>query len=874
MLSPIRLFCQHFLAQETVDALPKTVNHYLDILLAAGYNPGNSVNYHTITPEVRNIHNIFQKLFLGEIQNHDLSKLIEALWCLTNWSIYIGYYSKDTVQAALIKTQHIPITHALCIFSIAQLYYADADYTHVVKHFQEAANLCQQTKEITLQAYALQCLGETLRTMDELDKAENALKTSLNIYMAENIIQGQANVHYGLGVTYLDMGRLQEAEIYLTKALEVYKQIPDLIEQANTMDILAQIHLLYRNPIKAEEFANKALEIAKKTNYAAGKRNALQSLGQIYLRMDRFTDACQALEKALSIFKHQKDLTNQLSVAGNLGEIYIQLDQLSTAETLLEPYSQMDSDTIHSGNVLTTFGWLYTCGDHFDKAECHLNAALQLYQKFKSLWGQANVLTHLGVMYLKSGQFNKAEQVVKSIPNLSMKKWRNVEIRRLWVLGDHYIIKGQFGNAQAMLNSAMVQAKNDNSANLCQQTKEITLQAYALQCLGETLHMMHELDKAENALKTSLKIYMAENITQGQANAHYGLGLIYVDMGQLQEAEIYLTKALEVYKQIPDLIEQANTMGVLAHIHLLYRNPIKAEEFANQALEFAKKANYATGKGIALQMLGQIYLQMDRIMDACQALEKALSIFKHLKDLTNQRLVVGNLGEVYIQLDQLSAAETLLEPYSQMDSNTIYSGHVLTTLGWLYTCGNHLDKAEHHLNAALQLYQKLKDQGGQANVLAHFGIMYLKSGQFDKAEQVVKSIPNLSMDKWRKVEMLRLWALGDLYIIKGQFGNAQAALNSAMVQAKSDNCSYQQGNIICSLGTLHIKRGRVDRAIRAYKRALTFHRAAQWISEQATDLMRLGEVYEMLGRSEEAAAAFKEADELMESVREARQLSE
>ncbi|KAF9470584.1 TPR-like protein [Pholiota conissans] len=549
MLSPIRLYCKHFLAQEIADTLPKTVNHYVDLLIAAGSNRDNSANYHKITPEVRNIHTIFQKLFQAKIQKDDLAELVDALDYLTDWSTYIGYHSKDTIQLALTKTQHIPILHAQCLFSIARLYYWEANYTHAIEHFQEAANLFQQTRKVIFQAEALEYLGNTL-------------------------------------------------------------------------------------------------------------------------------------------------------------------------------------------------------------------------------------------------------------------------------------------------------------------------------CI------MSDYDKAEDALKTSLKLYMAKNNTNGQANVHYSLGLIYLDREQLQEAEIYLTRALEAYKQDPDLIGQANATDDLAKIHIFQGNPIKAEEFANQLLEIAKKANYATGEGHALQKLGQIYLSMDRIMDAHQALEKALFIFKQQKHLTNQLSVVDELGKVYIQLDQLSAAKTLLEPYSQMDSDTINSGSVFTTLGWLHTCGDRLDKAEHHLNAALQHYQKFKDQWGQANVLAHLGIVYLESGRFDKAEQVVKSIPDLSMDKWHDVEMCRLWALGDLYIIKGQFGNAQAALDSAMAWAKGANCSYQQGNIIRSLGILHIKRGHVDRAIRAFKRALTFHRAAQWISEQATDLMRLGEAYEMLGRSEEAAAAFKEADELMESVREARQLSE
>ncbi|KAF9477248.1 TPR-like protein [Pholiota conissans] len=545
MLSPIRLFCQHFLVQEIADALPKTVNHYVDLLLAARYNRENSVNYHKITSEVKNMHTIFQKLFLAKIQEHNLAVLVKALDYLTKWSTYIGYYSKDTIQSALIKTRYIPTLHAQCLFSIAELYYFEDDYTHAIEHFQEAAHLSQLTRETILEAEALCRLGDTLYIMSELDKAEDVLKTSLMLFVTENITGGQAIACFSLGQTHLARHQHQEAEIYLTRALEGFKQISDHIGQANATNSLAQLHISLCNLIKAEEFSNKALEIAKKANYAIGEGNALHELGEIYLGVDRIMNACQVLEKALSIFKHQNSLISQLSV-----------------------------------------------------------------------------------------------------------------------------------------------------------------------------------------------------------------------------------------------------------VHIL--------------------------------------------------------------------------GEVYIQLDQLSAAETLLESYSQTDLGTVYSGHVLTALGWLYTCGDCFDIAEHHLNTALQLFQKLKHWPGKANVLAHLGIIYLKLGQFDKAEQMVKFV--LILGATCDVEMRRLWVLGDLYIIKKQFDDAQTALNSAMANAKKAICTYQQGNIVRSLGIFHIKRGHVDRAIRAFKQALTFHRAAQWVSEQATDFIQLGEAYKMLGRSEEAAAAFKEADELMESVREARKL--
>ncbi|KAF8179424.1 hypothetical protein BJ912DRAFT_1062796 [Pholiota molesta] len=104
--------------------------------------------------------------------------------------------------------------------------------------------------------------------------------------------------------------------------------------------------------------------------------------------------------------------------------------------------------------------------------------------------------------------------------------------------------------------------------------------------------------------------------------------------------------------------------------------------------------------------------------------------------------------------------------------------------------------------------------------------------------------------------MHQLWVLGDLYIVKGDFEDAEASLDAAITQCQNSGFthSYERGNILRSMGTLHVKQSRADLAIDKFKEAREFHRKAQWVSEQATDLKRLGEAYEMLERAEEAGA--------------------
>ncbi|KAF8179419.1 hypothetical protein BJ912DRAFT_1045156 [Pholiota molesta] len=423
--------------------------------------------------------------------------------------------------------------------------------------------------------------------------------------------------------------------------------------------------------------------------------------------------------------------------------------------------------------------------------------------------------------------------------------------RCLMSLGLLYRTEGQYTKAEICFREAAV---------LFKQAKDMDGEADALE---------HSV-----VFQTSLKFYTETGNKLGQAKARVGLGDLYRQQARFTEAEATLSEALEAYQKISNLIGQANVAQSLSYLHFHSGNLVKAEKYATEALNTAKQVNAARGEGNALRTLGNIYLALDRVPEARQALEQSLIISKQQNAPINQLNGIDDLAEVYIRSDQLSVAEALLTAASKVDLDVVQMPDILTRLGRLYICGDRLDKAETHLDDALQHFRRFDEKGGQAKVLGHLGTVYFKTNRLDEAERALNSIPDLGV--WTNYEIDRLWVLGDLYIVKGELEDAEASLDAAMAQCQNSGFtrSYQRGNILRSIGTLHVKRSRADLAIDKFKEAREFHRKAQWVSEQATDLTRLGEAYEMLERAEEAGAAFREVEELMESVREARILKE
>jgi tetratricopeptide (TPR) repeat protein len=438
------------------------------------------------------------------------------------------------------------------------------------------------------------------------------------------------------------------------------------------------------------------------------------------------------------------------------------------------------------------------------------------------------------------------------------------------------------------------------AAALFKEGNSTVFEARALHGVGYTLFNMRQLDKAEVVFNTCLTFYTKANNQKGQAHLRQVLGHVQMDKGQYAEAEANLTNALDAFKQMGDLLGIVQTAQILSNLYEIHGDLAISEKLAAEALVAAKETNNKYEEGRALWRMGRIYLRTNRRTDARQALEQALSIFKLLNNIAYHLAVTTDLGWVYIQSDQLSVAQALLTTSVKVDLETIQIPVVLCTLAHVYIYADRIDKAEPLFDQALLLYQKFGEKVGQADAFAYLGTVYFRSNRLDKAEKTLNLISNLG-PRWHS-EIHRLWALGDLYIAKGQLEEAERFLDEAMVQAKRWISPYRQGNILRSIGTLNIKRGHIDLAIAKFQEALELHRQVQWvyeqatdlkrlgeayemsgrsedaaaafkIYEQATDLKRLGEAYEMSGRSEDAAAAFKMADELMESVREARTLA-
>ncbi|KAF8169374.1 hypothetical protein BJ912DRAFT_1149392 [Pholiota molesta] len=548
MLSPIRLFCLGFLSSDVSLELENVTNYYISILLWASNAADDGECYAQVVSEIQNIHSVFQRVFkVGYSQ--DITRLITATSDLTRWSNYVGYLSQDTIQMALKSSVNFPIPHAGCLMSLGHLYHTEGQNTKAETCFREAAALYKEAKDVDREADALERSATMLFYLRQLNQSKVAFQTSLKLYTKTGNKQGQAHAREGLGNLYRYQGQFMEAQATLSEALEAYQKISNLVGQANVAQILSGLHYNRGNLVKAEKYATDALNTAKQANSARGEGNALRRLGCIYLARDRVPEARQALERALVIFKQQNAPINQLNAIDDLAGVYIRSDQLSAAEALLTSSKKVDLlDVEQIAFILTQLGWLYICGNRLAKAETHLDDALQRFRRFDEKGGQAKVLGHLGTVYFKTNRLDEAERALNSIPDLGT--WTEVEIHRLWLLGDLYIVKGDLEDAQASLNAAMAECKDGREFPFLYQQGNI------LRSMG-TLHVKQSrADLAIDKFKEAREFHRKAQWVSEQATDLKRLGEAYE---MLERAE----DAVEAFREAEELMESVREARTL-----------------------------------------------------------------------------------------------------------------------------------------------------------------------------------------------------------------------------------------------------------------------------------------------------------------------
>ena len=262
-------------------------------------------------------------------------------------------------------------------------------------------------------AKALLNIGFQEMMISEYEKAFSTFNKSLNVYLGIKDPLGVAHAYYNLGVLFLRLGEYDNAMEVQQKSLVIRKQSGDLDAIAACKSQTAYINAQFGLSEQALMDYDECIGIWRQNGNRAGLAGALMSLGGVLTKLSRFAEAKEQLLESLVIRKTLKEVNGWTGSANYLADVYIKEGNMDEAIWLLDEaltFALSQTPIFAPGvcRLRTNIAKVFIEVRDFEKAELHLEKALELALYTKQQYQLHDIYFELSKLYKLSFKYDKA----------------------------------------------------------------------------------------------------------------------------------------------------------------------------------------------------------------------------------------------------------------------------------------------------------------------------------------------------------------------------------------------------------------------------------------------------------------------------------
>ena len=390
-------------------------------------------------------------------------------------------------------------------------------------------------------------------------------------------------------------------------------------------------------------------------------------------------------------------------------------------------------------------------------------AAFSPGQRFELLGEYEATLGVLGRRHEQDEVLGDMAQLAAGRPD----RLGEVERRRAWLLAN----TDRFAEAEQAARRALELAGTGTEA-----------EGGALAALGAVLSWSGKVRQAIPHLRAALEVYMGNPSKEPEARLALGTALSYEEY---DEAEGQLEAALDLCVQTNDQRGQAEALGGLASIQMERGDASAAERSYRQALSLCQDMGYRYGEAVNLVNLANHHYVSGRTGEAVGSYEQALEVFRAIGNARGEAMVRANAASVDHQL-----------------------------------LGDD-DRAAEWAGAALEFFEEIGDERGQAQCLEVLGGIARRRGKLARARRLLESgiyKAEASGRRWVEVQLLRALALLDLDA--GDTRSALARIGEAEETCRQLGLRDVEVSLLATRGLVLAADGNMESALEATAAAM------------------------------------------------------
>jgi CHAT domain-containing protein/tetratricopeptide (TPR) repeat protein len=361
---------------------------------------------------------------------------------------------------------------------------------------------------------------------------------------------------------------------------------------------------------------------------------------------------------------------------------------------------------------------------------------------------------------------------------------------------------------------------------------------------------------------------------RGQGYSLLSIGRSYRALRQIGPALESLSQARERLHEAQDVSGEAFVLNETGATHRNLGDPLRALDSYDDALRLRVAINDRWGQAQLYNNIGLTYSNMGSQLKAIENLERASSIWH---GMGGQRLVemkaVGNTAKAYVEMGDPDAAleryRAVLSYCDTEDPTSPLKPLALNGIGLVYDTWADSEQARDSYQQALELFRKVKDQKGEADVLDNLGMVHAFLGDATQA-----------LDYFREALVIRQrltepkgWAmtLSNIGYAETLLGDNQEAfkhLELALPLSEQARDRRFQAYTLGRTGMAYIATGDPRKALEVCERALAIQSAPDFQDPrgQAITLNQIGEALTLLGEEPQALLKYEQALHLCKEV--------
>jgi tetratricopeptide (TPR) repeat protein len=447
-------------------------------------------------------------------------------------------------------------------------------------------------------------------------------------------------------------------------------------------------------------------------------------------------------------FEFSQDALNNPELVGVLFKMVIDPSELAT------PYALIDDDSYFKSEeeILFSMHTVFRIGEikPIQKNDRLYQAILTLTNsKNKQLSALTELFREetrgstgwhrLGMLLIKLGKFDKAEQVYRTLFDLT-----NDENEKALLYHQLGLIKRNQGDYKEALSSY------EQALSIYQKlrTSDDLDLATTYNNIGQVHNNMGKYLEALSYYDKSLVIYK-HNLPEDHpslAISYNNIGLVYKNMGDYNEAFKSHEKALEIEQKTlppnhPSLATSYKNIGLVYRSMGEYLKALSSQEKALQIEQKTLPSNHPS-LAISYNNIGLLYDQMGEYSKALSFYEKTLQIYQEVLPSNHPDFAMSynNIGSVYKHMSEYSKALLFYKKALAIEEKSLPENHPslaisFSNIGMVYDNMNEYPKALSSHEKALDICQKSLSSTHPILAISYnnIGSVYYSQGDYQTA---------------------------------------------------------------------------------------------------------------------------------------------